>query len=136
MMKSNWKKIAVTEAEREMYLRSRISGYNVITYLKRLPSVHVYQFGLEDAIYYAPQPIYGDHFGPWRYRDLANLPPESLARRLAEMGFDTLVIHHLRWPMIAAKPDFLRYFETIFESQGVSVYRIKPWTEITPADPR
>ncbi len=124
-MRTSWREIAVTKAEREAYLSSHIPGYNVLTYLKRLPDVHAYQFGLEDAIYYAPQPIWGDWFGPGRYRDFCNLSAQRLAYNLTEMGLNTLIVHHARWPMITAKPEFSKYFELIIENQGVSAYRIK-----------
>ena len=43
----------------------------------------VYQVALSEAIYYGPNPIWGDSLGPWRYGDFITLPP---ARAGAQTG--------------------------------------------------
>ena len=62
-------------------LQEHIPGYGVLTYLRDHPQARIYQLGLEESLYYAPRPIWGDVFGPWRYRDYQSLSPQALRRR-------------------------------------------------------
>ena len=48
------------------FYNSVYRAMGVFKYLKQHSNGKIYQFGFEDAIYYAPAPIYGDFFGPWR----------------------------------------------------------------------
>jgi hypothetical protein len=90
-----------------------------------IPHTGIYQFGLEDAIFYMPQPVWGDHFGPGRYRDMAPLSAELLANKLRSMRIDTLVINHEHWPTIHTKVNFDSHFEEILNSKSVTAYRLK-----------
>ena len=121
----DWNEIKVSAVERNTYLQERISGYDVIKHLSELPHTGIYQFGLEDAIFYMPQPVWGDHFGPGRYRDMAALSAEALAEKLNSMGIDVLVINHSRWPQIEARINFDHYFEEMMSSKGVTAYRLR-----------
>lgn len=116
--------MASTESARNEILEKRVAGYKVMTYLRDHPVGKIYQFGLEDAIYYAPSPIWGDYFGPGRYSDFASLEPEQLAHKLKERGFSDVLIHTERWPDIATRPGFDEYFSKIYEADAVKLYRI------------
>lgn len=120
----SWELIASTQAARETILHEKISGYQVLLYLKQNPIGKTYQLGLEDAVYYGPTPIWGDHFGPGRYRDFTSLKPEQLAMKLKRLGFNSIIIHTTRWPQIDSQPDFSRYFFKIYQYDGVKLYRI------------
>jgi hypothetical protein len=121
----DWSEIKVSTVERNAYLREEISGYEVIEQLSQIPHTGIYQFGLEDSIFYMPQPSWGDYFGPGRYRDMAAMSSEALAEKLNSMDIDILVINHIRWPQIRSKIDFDHYFEEIVSSQDVSAYNLK-----------
>ncbi|WP_426341210.1 hypothetical protein ACN9MZ_05315 [Pseudoduganella sp. S-14] len=99
-----WKLIAPTADAREAILQREITGYPVLAYLREHPMGRIYQFGLEDLLYYAPLRTGGDHFGPGRYRDLAGLAPSDLARALRQAGYASLLIHCGRWAGINTKP--------------------------------
>jgi hypothetical protein len=120
----NWEHIAPTDTERNAMLEERITGYRVLTYLRQNPFGMVYQFGLEDAIYYAPSPIWGDQFGPGRHRDFAPLKSDQLSAKLKGLGFSGLLVHTKRWPNIDSKPDFNRHFSLIYEADDVRLYRM------------
>jgi len=121
---TSWRKIAPTDTIRNEILNRKIAGYQLLSHLKQHPVGRIYQFGLENAIYYAPNPIWGDYFGPWRYRDFASLEPARLARALAAHGFDHMLIHTEICPQIAARPGFNDYFEEILNDGKVKLYRI------------
>ena len=55
-------------------------------YLREHATGRVYQVALNEAIYYGPDPVWGDAFGPWRYADFIVLPPAELARKLRGAG--------------------------------------------------
>jgi hypothetical protein len=120
----SWGRIAPDSKTREAILEKSVSGYKVLSYLRQHSVGKIYQFGLEDAIYYAPNPIWGDYFGPARYRDFATLAPEQLAQKLTSSGFKELVIHTKRWPNIDSRPNFDHYFFKIYEADSVTLYRV------------
>jgi len=117
--------IAPTPAARDAVLSHRIPGYGLLAQLQREPVGRIYQLGLEGAIYYAPQPIWGDWFGPWRYRDVMNLEPAALREVLARQHFDALLIDTARFPDIAARPDFERHFSLARTDGTVRLYRLQ-----------
>lgn len=121
----DWKNIKVSSVERNVYLEEKITGFDVINHLSEIPHTGIYQFGLENAIFYMPQPVWGDHFGPGRYWDMAELSAEALAKKLTSMGIDVLVISHAHWPQIEAKINFHHYFEEMTSNKGVTAYRLK-----------
>jgi hypothetical protein len=121
----DWNDIKVSAVERDAYLQEKINGYDVIKHLSELPHTGIYQFGLEETTFYMPQPVWGDHFGPGRYRDMAALSAEALAEKLNSMGIDVLVINHAHWPQVEAKVNFRHYFEELMSSKGVTAYRLR-----------
>ena len=120
----NWNGIGSTDATREAILYKKISGYPVLSYIRKNSIREIYQFGLEDAIYYAPNPIWGDHFGPGRYRDFSSLKPAELAFKLKKSGFRNILIHTTRWSQIDSQIDFNLYFLKIYQYGDVKLYRI------------
>ena len=121
----DWNDIRVTAAGRDAYLHEKINGYDVISRLSEIPHTGIYQFGLEDAIFYMPQPVWGDHFGPARYRDMAALPAEALAEKLDSMEIDVLLVSHVHWPQVEAKTNFHQFFEVILSGKDVTAYRLR-----------
>jgi hypothetical protein len=119
-----WALIAPTSAAREAILERKITGYPVLAYLRQHPMRQTYQFGLEDALYYAPLHTGGDHFGPGRYRDFATLAPAALAAALRERGNDSVLIHVTRWPGINTQAGFDKYFALVYQNGPVALYRI------------
>ncbi|MDP9898274.1 ArnT family glycosyltransferase [Variovorax ginsengisoli] len=119
------KRVALTPSAREALLAQRLKSYGMWQYLKTHPAGKTYQMGLEGSLYYAPRPIWGDVFGPWRYRDFATLPPEALHRALAAQGFDALVVDTGRMPDTVAAPDFERWFTPVYADHGIHLYRLQ-----------
>jgi hypothetical protein len=124
--RKHWKNIAPTEATREATLAERVSGYGVWSYLHSHPQAKVYQLGLEDAIYYAPRPIWGEVFGPWRYSDYSNLSPDRLFQKLEKEGFTALAIHTGRFPDVNVRTNFEHYFQLLHHDGQVMLYALNP----------
>jgi len=120
----SWKLVAPTAAAREAILQKEITGYPVMAYLREHPMGRTYQFGLEGGLYYAPPGTGGDHFGPGRYRDLADLAPADFAKRLRQAGYSSLMIHTAQWPSINARPEFAQFFTLVHQEGQVSLYQI------------
>lgn len=119
--------IAPTAATREAFLNRHVPGYEVLSRLRADPPPgKLYQVGLSDAIYYAPNPVYGDVFGPYRYADFLYLPPAEMARKLAARGFGALVIQTAIAPYFVTQPQFDRHFALLHERGSVKAYRIVP----------
>lgn len=122
----HWSNVAATEAERNHVLMGSVWSYGLAQQIKHQDLGKTYQWGLEGAIYYLPSPVYGDHFGPWRYRDLDGLSSRQLADKLTTQHFKTLLVHRATVPGLEAKPDFARYFTPFAESNGDKAYKINP----------
>lgn len=116
--------IAPTPATRHAYLQRNLRGYAVMSWLRAQPPGRIYQVALSDAIYYGPGPVWGDVFGPWRYRDALGLPPQALARRLHERGFAVLAVDTRVAGPIDGQPDFARHFSLLWDEDGVKAFRI------------
>jgi hypothetical protein len=121
-----WKRISPTPEARAALLTQRVPGYPLWAHLKTHPAGRIYQMGSEDSLYYAPQPIWGEVFGPWRYSDYALLPPAQLHRKLTQEHFDALAIHSERFSSVASQPEFERYFEPVWTEGAVKLYKLKP----------
>jgi hypothetical protein len=126
---ANWAKtidkVSPTQASRDTLLQKKIASYDALTYLNNNPSQKIYQYGIDDAIYYSQAPLYGDGFGPWRFADFADLPPREFARKLASLGFDRLIINSLPNPALEKQADFSKYFSPLFSRDDVTVYRVQ-----------
>jgi 4-amino-4-deoxy-L-arabinose transferase-like glycosyltransferase len=123
-------RIAPTPQAREALLRERVAGYAMWTYLHAHPAGRIYQMGLEESLYYAPQPIWGDAFGPWRYIDFVDLAPQDLYRKLAGQGFDALLVNTANIPQTTSKPGFEKFFVPVHTDAAIRLYRLAP--EIAP----
>ncbi len=131
-----WKNVAATPAQREAVLQEHIPGYGVLTYLRAHPQARIYQLGLEESLYYAPRPIWGDVFGPWRYRDYMALSPQELHRKLAAQGFTALIIRTDRNLPVLAQGGFGQYFELLQSDGPIQLYRLKATaTRSSPSTP-
>ncbi len=127
LLQRDWGLIGATHAQRDAFLDRQMWEYRgVLNFLQRDPTARVYQNGMEAALYYAPQPIWGDHFGPWRYRDFMTLPPRELAGKLRRLGFDLLVVKIWFVSSMLDDPIFRQCFNQRFRDQTFAVYRIEP----------
>ena len=118
-------KIAVTQEQREDFLRQRVPGYAVMDYLRGHATGRVYQFGLESTIYYGPRAIWGDAFGPWRQADFIDLAPAELARKLSAQGFDIVAALSSMAAHLEAQPGFQDHFDLMYEKDQAKAYRIR-----------
>lgn len=118
--------ISVTPEAREAFLRKHVPGYAAMDYLRRNATGRVYQIALNEAIYYGPNPVWGDTLGPWRYTDFGKLSGGDLARKLSGLGFVAVVLPDSVVPVFSARVDFDKYFAVQFEQDGSRVYRILP----------
>ncbi|KQP43547.1 hypothetical protein ASF44_29945 [Pseudorhodoferax sp. Leaf274] len=124
------KGIAATPEARASLLHAKVRGYGVWEHLRAHPAGRIYQLGVEDSLYYAPQPVWGEVFGPWRYRDVQSLPAPEMHRKLSSQHFDALVIDTERVPGVVTQLAFRDWFELLHGEGSVQVYRLK-----APAQP-
>jgi hypothetical protein len=118
--------VSITPEARDAVLRKHVPGYAVMDYLRRNATGRVYQIALNEAIYYGPNPIWGDTLGPWRYTDFGRLSGGDLARKLGGLGFVAVVLPDSVVPVFSARVDFDKYFAVEYEKDGSRVYRILP----------
>jgi len=118
--------ISPTQEQREAFLRQNVPGYAVMDYLRRTATGRVYQINLNEAIYYGPNPIWGDTLGPWRYTDFGRLSGKDLASKLGGLGFVAVVLPNSVVPVFSGRTDFDKYFALQYEKDGSRVYRILP----------
>ncbi|BEP64120.1 hypothetical protein GmRootV213_46740 [Variovorax sp. V213] len=116
--------ISPTPETREAFLRQHVPGYAAMDYLRQHADGRVYQIALNEAIYYGPNPIWGDTLGPWRYRDFLLLPPGDMAVKLARLGFTAIVMPTSMVPTLATRPGFDQHFALLYEKDGGRAYRI------------
>ncbi len=117
-------KVSPTPETREAFLRANVPGYAAMNYLREHATGRVYQIGLSEAIYYGPNPVWGDALGPWRYTDFLSLPPPEMARKLAKLGFEAIVMPQTLVPQFATGPGFDDHFALMYEKDGAKAYRI------------
>ncbi|OUM02235.1 hypothetical protein A8M77_12020 [Variovorax sp. JS1663] len=118
--------IAIAPAAREAFLRANVPGYAVMNFVREHATGRVYQIALSEAIYYGPNPIWGDTLGPWRYADFPLLPAADAARRFAGLGFEAVVMPDAVATTLAADEGFRRHFVPMIEQDGARAYRILP----------
>lgn len=118
--------ISPTPEAREAFLRQNVPGYAAMDWLRRHADGRVYQIALNEAIYYGPNPVWGDTLGPWRYRDFLLLPPAEMARKLSKLGFTAIVMPSSLVPTLATRAGFDAHFALLYEKDGGRAYRILP----------
>lgn len=121
-----WPLLAATPEARQAFLqRTALLTYgDTLDYLHAHSMGKIYQSGMEGALYYAPQPIWGDSFGPWRSQDFLHLEPKALAVKLTQQQFNTLVLHSPSYRGLLSNPDFPQYFEEAHRTENYSIYRV------------
>ena len=124
-LETGWSRIATAPEASAAFLRQQVSGFRLVQQAKQFTGARIYQWGLEGAIYYAPNPIWGDHFGRWRYRDVASLNPRQLMQKLVSDKFDILLVHSATVPGLESKEGFVDYFEQTLSVDGHKAYRIR-----------
>jgi hypothetical protein len=119
-------KVSPGPAEREAFLRANVPGYAVMNHVREHVTGRVYQIALSEAIYYGPNPIWGDTLGPWRYADFPLLPAAEAARRFAGLGFEAIVMPDAVARTLVGHEDFNRHFTLMVAQDGAKAYRILP----------
>lgn len=117
-------RVALTNQQRLDFLQKNIVAYDLLVHLRQLPNLKIYQLGLEGVIYYAPNPIWGEIFGPWRYSDLSGLSASALSSYLRKQGFNTLLIRNEALTPYLQQSDFSKYFQHLSPGNGAQAYRI------------
>jgi hypothetical protein len=125
--------ISLTPAARTAFLRERVQGYAVMDYMRRNATGRVYHVSLSQAIYYGPNPVWGDDaLGPWRASNFTWLSSAEMARKLKLHGFDFVVISAQSLALFVGRPDFEDHFILFYQEDGSAAYRILPGA-VSPA---
>ena len=119
-------RVAPAPDERAAFLRANVPGYGVMNYVREHATGRVYQIALSEAIYYGPNPIWGDTLGPWRYADFPLLPAAEAARKFAGLGFEAIVMPDTVAQALVSNEDFRRHFVLMHAQDGARAYRILP----------
>ncbi len=121
-----WSYVAPTAAARIDLLRKEIPGYAILEYVNQNPVGRVYNFSsLSDAYYYFQQPIWGDVFGPWRYRDIASGDPVKFSSELLARNFDAVIVEDSYVKGMELNPSLGEHFSVVFKSNGFTLYRVE-----------
>jgi hypothetical protein len=120
-----WRDMPVNSEKRHAWLATRNTSYVMWDYIRAHPQSKVYQAGMEDSLYYAPQPVWGEIFGPWRYRDYIDLSAKEMHTRLLHEKFTAMVIHSERILDVDKKIDFEKYFELVHDTGTVKLYHLR-----------
>ena len=120
------RQVAFTPEQREVILTRALPAYPLVQRLHQPPGRRIYQFALENLTYYAPNPIWGEIFGPWRNHDRMLLGAKGLAERLRAEGFDTLLIRNDVLGMFKPDADFDQYFRSIGQAPGAEAFDLLP----------
>lgn len=123
----NWGNIAVNPSERIALLKREIKGFAVLEYANQHALGRIYNQGMSDRVYYAPQPIWGDVFGPWRYSDMVSSDAALFGQRLKRMNFDAVIVDEGLHNSLYQHPDFHQYFAVLFQNEGIQLYQLKPY---------
>lgn len=123
-IKTGWVRIVTTPEGRASFLAGEVNGYRLMQQARQFTGARIYQWGLEGVIYYGPNPIWGDHFGRWRYRDLVGLDSRQLMLKLVSEDFDMLLVHSATVPSLERQADFARYFHQVLSADGHKAYKI------------
>ncbi len=135
-LSNDWPQVAVTPTQRDLFLARELSQtWETTTFLRGLDDdARIYQNGMEGAIYYAPHPIWGDHFGPWRYEDFVNLSPAELAARLSKLKLNTLVLRLQYNHSLRDNPTFAQCFLELGKNQSFAIFRVAHWRKADGSD--
>jgi hypothetical protein len=121
----NTAKIKISQEQQTQYLKEKMPDYDVALYLKGHPEYRVYQYGLEDTLYYLPRTTIGDVFGRTRYRTFPDLDAKALALHLKTLGVNALLISEERHgQVLSSKADFNHYFKLVYSSNHSLLYRL------------
>jgi hypothetical protein len=114
--------VAANDSDRSKIIRAAIPSIDALKYANANSKTRIFQYGLWDSMYYSQKPLYGDVFGPWRYRDFSELPPEEFAQKLIANNFDTFITDNTG--IVKSLKNFEYIFIPVFSSNGVYVYHV------------
>lgn len=116
--------IATSVSARDEVLEKKFPGYAITQTAKGIPGDKLYQWGMENLIYFFPRGTRGDHFGPWRYRDMS-VEPSSLARKMQQEGLDYIALPPTMLEHIKDTSDFNLFFQEIFDKNDFKIFARK-----------
>lgn len=123
-IKTYWSYISPTKEARDTLMRKELRGYAVLEYINQHQMGRIFNIALADAVYYAPHPIWGDVFGPWRFRDIMSDDPIKFANELNKRNFDSVIVDEPLGGALESSQLFKKYFSIEFESDGIKLYRL------------
>lgn len=114
------------EAERDVYLASKLPLYPAVRHLDRISSV-AYAFHAENMKYFHEGELYGDWIGPTSFGRIRPLvePPAVLHRELRKLGASHLLLAKgpggVRPPRTA---EWQRWFRKVYEDPYAEIYEL------------
>jgi 4-amino-4-deoxy-L-arabinose transferase-like glycosyltransferase len=123
--KTYWQYISPSQEKRDILMRQELKGYAVLEYANQHHLGRIYNVALGDAVYYAPSPIWGDTFGPWRYADVISDDPLKFSNELRKRNFDSVIVPQDMSLALESSSFFSENFSILFQSDGIKVYRVE-----------
>jgi len=97
-MVGKWEDVCFTRACVDRVNSKELSSHQVASAYPEFHNLKLYQLGFENEIYHLPRQVFGDWFGPYRYRDVLALggDGEATARHLEKIGADSIMVNRTR----------------------------------------
>ena len=86
---------------------NQIYSYDGIKHLNESNNIYrTYQFGLEASIFYFNKPVFGDHFGKYRYHDYIFLTSNELYKVFKLINIDSIIINKNTFSLIGIEKKY------------------------------
>ena len=116
--------ITIGGDERNILFRARIPIYPLIEFLNSHSSGRTYAVDFNDYKYYVNMPVWGDVFGPWRYKDIVSSDPLRFSRKLNELQFQKVIVPQQLATELESYSNFSQSFSKIFQGNGFVLYSV------------
>ena len=101
------KKVGFDNESMNRVLLNQIYSYDGIKHLNESNNIYrTYQFGLEASIFYFNKPVFGDHFGKYRYHDYIFLTSNELYKVFKLINIDSIIINKNTFSLIGIEKKY------------------------------
>jgi len=106
-----------------------MKSWPVVRTVEAYPNLQVYQYGLENELYFLGGNSAGDWFGFYRYRNIWDRinDPAAISGYLQQLGRDSILVNRSRHPFseFPATAALADHFDVLYEDESVALYQVK-----------